>query len=276
LSNFARRETQLIARNPAANIGELMTRVGRSAATETDEVESWTSAEVATLLSIAQDHEPRFSPFLLLLLSSGVRRGEGLGLKWTDIDFDSRRISIRRSLNQTGLTTPKSGKARRVVMTESLAEMLFDLLAERRKEAMAKGWAEVPEWVFCTEVGTAANPRNVERVWGRVRRRAQKQGVRPLKLHCTRHTWASLALQAGKSIRWLADQLGHADPAFTLRVYAHAMREEETDLSFAEFDLSKRLYTSPTVESDDDEIANPLIQMARREGFEPPTLRFEA
>lgn len=64
----------------------------------------------------------------------------------------------------------------------------------------------------------------MERVWQRVRRKAQKQGVRPLKLHCARHTWATLALQAGKSLRCVADVLGHADPALTLRVYAHAMR----------------------------------------------------
>ncbi len=42
-------------------------------------------------------------------------------------------------------------------------------------------------------------------------------------------------MEAGKSVRWVADQLGHADPALTLRVYAHAMREEEPDLSLAEF-----------------------------------------
>jgi integrase len=75
----------------------------------------------------------------------------------------------------------------------------------------------------------------VNRVWDRIRHRAQKRGVRPLKLHCARHTWATLALRAGKSVRWVADQLGHADPALPLRVYAHAMREEESDLSFADF-----------------------------------------
>src|SRR5262245_29169246 len=47
-----------------------------------------------------------------------------------------------------------------------------------------------------------------------------------------------------KSVRWVADQLGHADPALTLRVYAHAMREEETDLSFAEFGGPGRPYTA--------------------------------
>ncbi len=73
-------------------------------------------------------------------------------------------------------------------------------------------------------------------VWQRVRRRAQKEGVRPLKLHCARHTWASLALASGESVRWVADQLGHASTRMTLDTYAHAMREEETDLSFIEFD----------------------------------------
>ncbi len=100
---------------------------------------------------------------------------------------------------------------------------------------VAYGWKKVPEWVFCSRVGTALNENNFHRVWDRLRRRAQAFGVRPLKLHCARHTWATLALHAGKSVRWVADQLGHADPALTLRVYAHAMPQQETDLSFAEF-----------------------------------------
>ena len=69
-------------------------------------------------------------------------------------------------------------------------------------------------------------------------RRFQREGIRPLRLHAMRHTWATLALESGKSVRWVADQLGHADPALTLRVYAHAMREAEPDLSFVEFSTS--------------------------------------
>jgi hypothetical protein len=162
-------------------------------------------------------------------------------------------------------------------MTDSLAEELFELLAERRREVLARGWPQAPEWLFCTDAGTSPDPRNIERVWFRVRRRAQKLGVRPLKLHSTRHTWATRALRAGKSIRWVADILGHADPALTLRVYAHAMPSEEDDLSFAEFERGpKRPDTAPDLGDAQEEWANPLINMARREGFEPPTLRFEA
>jgi len=51
------------------------------------------------------------------------------------------------------------------------------------------------------------------------------------------HTWATLAIASGKSVRWVADQLGHHSPEFTLRVYTHALRDEEADLSFADFSL---------------------------------------
>ena len=64
--------------------------------------------------------------------------------------------------------------------------------------------------------------------------------MRPLRLHDARHTYASLALAAGKSVRWVASQLGHANPELTLRVYAHALREEETNLGFLDFSGTKR------------------------------------
>ncbi len=160
-------------------------------------------------------------------------------------------------------------------MTDTLAEELFDILALRRRETLERGWRGVPDWVFCTLAGSHLDTRHVERVWSRVRRRAQKLGVRPLKLHCARHTWATQALQAGKSIRWVADVLGHSDPALTLRIYAHAMRGQEEDLSFAEYGAG-RLSASPAVEERNRELAKDAESLARREGLEPPTLRFEA
>lgn len=57
-------------------------------------------------------------------------------------------------------------------MTEALTETLFDVLGERQKERIAQGWPDTPVRVFASEVGTAPEPRNVERVWARIRRRA--------------------------------------------------------------------------------------------------------
>ena len=66
-----------------------------------------------------------------------------------------------------------------------------------------------------------------------------------LRLHCARHTYATRALHAGKSLRWVSQQLGHASPELTLSSYSHVMPEEESDVSFAEFGGSKRLYPAP-------------------------------
>ena len=136
-----------------------------------------------------------------------------------------------------------------MAMAPGVASMLLDLLGSLRREAIGRGWKEVPEWVCPGETSKPLDVNNFERTWRPLRRRAQKKGVRPLKLHCTRHTWASFALSSGKSVRWVADQLGHSSPMLTLRTYAHAIREEEADLSFADFALrdgSKRLYPAPT------------------------------
>ncbi len=272
------RDGQLTA-NPAAGIGSLMARVERATVAETAEVQSWSRTEVETLLRISRESEPRFSPFLALLLGTGMRRGEALGLQWTDIDLGGSVLTVRRSITTAGLSTPKSGKPRRVALPASLAEMLFDLLADRRRECLARGWPEVPEWVFCSEVGTAWGVRNVSRIWYRVRRRAQKQGVRPLRLHDARHTYASLALHAGKSVKWLADQLGHSNPALTLQIYAHVVPDEETDLGFANFDVPGRPYTAPNSDAHPEaESASSLSDhqrfgfMERETGIEPATL----
>jgi len=227
-------------RNPCRNLGRLLTKVKRQQSDEVSRVDSWNREEVSTLLRIAKREEPRFYPFLALLVHTGCRKGEARALKWADVDWHSSRISIRRSISRDQPSPPKSGKGRFVVLSPALAGILRDLLEERRRECLKRGWAEVPEWVFCSETGGFLDGRNLTRTWHRVRRKAQAEGVRPLRLHDARHSYASLALASGKSVRWVASQLGHANPELTLRVYAHALREEETDLSFLDFSDTKR------------------------------------
>ncbi len=231
-------------------IGRLIARVARRENEEVPEVSAWTRNEVQTLLKVAEDREPRFAPMLRFLLSTGARRSEVLGLEWRDVNFDQSRVTIRRALTKGIAVTTKSGKARTIAMPASLTSALFDLLAVRRKECLNRGWENVPAQVFCSESGTPLDENNVGRTWRRLMRFAQKEGVRPLRLHDCRHTYATLALEAGRNIRFVADQLGHANPALTLRQYAHALPLESGDLDFADFDTEKngseRLYPAPT------------------------------
>jgi len=267
-------------RNPVRRAGRLMRKIARRESTEVERVEYWTEREAALLLRIASETEPRFAPALLVAFSTGCRRGEVLGLQWSGVDFDNRRIAVRRSVTMRGLTTPKSGKAREVVMSDALASALFDLRAERHRECLARGWREIPAWLFPSVSGsTWWDETALSRAWERVRRRAQAEGVRPLRFHATRHSWATWALRAGKSVRWVASQLGHADPAFTLRVYAHAMRSEETDLGFLDeirapeprnpaLDGSRRLQP---FDDEDAQLPKSLIPLVGRLGLEPRT-----
>lgn len=229
-----------LTRNPCQRMDRLLTKVNRQQAQQVHHVNAWTRSEVATLLDVARSAEPRFYPLITFLLSTGCRRSEALGLKWEDISFDESRIHVRRALVRGQLGTPKSGRARFVVMSDQLEGVLGDLLEERQQATLKGQWKEPPPFVFCSETGGPLDERNVSRSWDRLRRKAQQEDVRPLRLHDARHTFASLALASGKSIPWVSSQLGHASPEITLRVYAHAMKEEETDLSFLDFGGTKR------------------------------------
>ncbi len=226
-----------LQRSPASDLSGLMRRVAKRTNTETRKAEAWSVEEVGLLLGIAKDSQPRFYPLLATAFYTGLRRGEILALQWSDVDFSRGVIHVRRSLVHGQLTTPKSGRARDVVLAPRLAAIYFDVLAARQTEALAFGWREAPEWVFpvASETGGPMDEANLERSWRLVRRKAQRRGVRRLWFHCSRHTFASLALAAGHSVKWVADQLGHADPALTLRVYAHLIPNQSPDLRFLDF-----------------------------------------
>ncbi len=166
-----------IARNPCRNIGKLLAKVKDQQSEEVSRVDSWTRQEVAALLEVARAREPNFYPLLLFLLSTGCRKGEALGLRWQDVDFADNRIEIRRALVRGKMGTPKSGKARPVVLSPALADALRDLLAERRQRAAEKAISQegnpeplIPDWVFCSATGGPLDERNVTRSWHRVRR----------------------------------------------------------------------------------------------------------
>ena len=202
---------------------------------------------------------------------TGARRGELLALRWEDIDFSARQIQIRRALVRGELKVPKSGKARRIPLPGDLAE-LFNTMAETRQ--LREGITE-PEWVFQAPQSGFWDESNFAHAW-RLRTKAAKnedRKVRPLPFHCTRHTFATLALQAGRSVKWLADALGHADPGVALRTYAHAMPTTDEDLDFLS-DLGRtQTHAAETVESAlSFKISEVKVKMERETGFEPATL----
>jgi integrase len=130
-----------------------------------------------------------------------------------------RFIEVRRNLVASRTTIPKNGKIRRVDVSAQLTEVLKGLLLTRKEETLRKAWGEVPEWVFCNELGRLLDKDNLRhRVFYRV---LAKAGLRRIRLHDLRHTFASLLIQHGESLAYVKDQLGHSSIQVTVDIYGH-------------------------------------------------------
>jgi integrase len=178
-----------------------------------------TREELSVLLSTCHAHFPGYYPFVLLLARTGLRLGEAIALQWGDIDFHGRFLEVQRAFSGPHLSTPKNGKTRRVDMSLQLTETLKACLVERKAETLRKGWGEVPLWVFLSEEGTPYNRGNFRwRIWYKL---LEKAGLRRIRIHDVRHTFASLLLQNGESLVYVKEQMGHHSIQLTVDTYGH-------------------------------------------------------
>ena len=193
---LAQREGRLI-HNPAlgsANscAGSASARRRRTARPTRGPARKWPRSSLSLEEDAPKDggQERRDLPAALLPVRDGAARARRSALRWEDVNLDARTVTIRRSLSRGEIGTPKSGRRRTVALSPGLASLLADLLETRRRQPSPR-WPEVPPWVFASREGTPLDEGNVTRTWDRVRRRAQALGVRPLRMHCARHTWAT-------------------------------------------------------------------------------------
>ena len=149
---------------------------------------------------------------------SGLRQGELLALEWDDLNLIGRFIEVRRNFTHGGLTTPKSGESRKVDMSLELRQVLRDLQVDRQLEAVTRCWSTVPALVFCDERGQRLRHNAVRLLFHRLLKEA---GVRRVRFHDLRHTFASLLLQQGESPVYVKDQMGHSSIQITVDHYGH-------------------------------------------------------
>jgi len=205
----------LMTANPAARMGRyLKDKKDRRAG-----LELLTPEEEEVLLTAALTHASRYYCLLLCTLRTGLRIGELFGLQWDDLDFSGRFIEVRRTLKDgRRVFAPKNGKIRRVDMSRQLCDELKRHRAQHSQEALAKGLGRLP-WVFIDSQGNPLRKNNFgRRVFQRL---LKKAGVRPIKFHALRHTFASRLLQNGESLVYVKDQLGHASIKITVDTYGH-------------------------------------------------------
>jgi len=206
-------EDEILPANPALRLGRYLRRGDEPK----PEIHPLTRAESAHLLAIALEHFPRWHPFLLCALRTGLRFGELLALQWGDVDLNSRFLSVRRNLVRGVLTTPKSHQQRRVDASQQLTDALVAWRRRERARWLKKG-KRLPDWVFASQDGTALDEANVRHMFYRILEKAE---LRRIRFHDLRHTYASLLIQNGESLAYVKEQMGHASIQITVDTYGH-------------------------------------------------------
>ena len=194
-------ERDLLPLNPARNLGKSFAMKH-----ERQPIVVLTADEVAVLLQTAIQQSPKDYLFYFIAFRTGLRLGELLALRWSDIDLVAGKICISRSFTYGRFTTPKSHKIRYVDISTGLSECL-------KAHCPAND-----SFVFKQEIASG------------LRRRFYKllsiAGLSRMRLHDIRHTFASLLLSSGAPIDYVRRQLGHSSIVTTVDLYGHQLANE--------------------------------------------------
>jgi integrase len=217
---------ELLLRNPASLIAPPKI--------VSDEIEILSSEQVATVLDALGGE--RIYAHVVLLLSTGIRRGELMGLQWGDVDFDRGKLRIERAIEVTrarGIRAkaPKTRHGRRLI---ALPPIAVELLREQRKAQLELrlklgiGKLLPTHYIFGDIAGEARHPGWLTDQWQHVVNAKQLPQV---SLHALRHSHASALIASGQDVVTVSRRLGHSSPTVTLAVYAHLF--DKTDQAAA-------------------------------------------
>jgi integrase len=192
----------------------------------------WSDEDISGVLdateSLACQPESRYdySPLLRTAIYTGLRLGELLGLRWSDIDFGASVLDVRQQWSRTGeLTAPKTAKAlRRVPLTH---EMVKFLQAHKLRSRFSKD----EDFVFASRTGGPLSHRNVQRR-GFERARDLAELDESLTFHSLRHAFASYAAHRGVPVNILSEVMGHRDVGVTQGVYIHLYGRAQAEDAF--------------------------------------------
>ncbi len=205
----------LVPRNAAA--------AARAPTVRRPEFDTWSSEELRTFLESTRDH--RLTAAFMVLATTGMRRGEVLGLRWRDVDVDAARLAVVQTLTTVEgapiITQTKTQRSRRTIYLDTFTVAAFRDHRRRQREeqlAIGAGWDKSHDMVFRDELGRPVHPDWFSREFNLL---AQEAGVPRIRLHDLRHTHATLALKTGVHPKVVSERLGHATVGVTLDLYSH-------------------------------------------------------
>lgn len=197
----------------------------------------WTADQLRAFLDHVADS--RYLPAWIFLATSGCRRGEGLGVKWSDIDLDAGTAVISRQVTAIDhrvivKNVPKTKRGHLIRLDGGTVAMLRRLRSEQAEEKLRLGPGYNDEgYVFCQWDGQPYHPERFSREFDRNReyfnRDHPDDPLPPITLHGLRHTWATLALRAGIDIKIVSERLNHSSTTITREIYTHVTPPMQSD-----------------------------------------------
>lgn len=206
--------------NPAAN--------AEPPKQEVKEAISMDEQEARRLLELLQKEPIPYRTAITLDLLSGLRRGELLGLRWKDVDFENETVTIIQTSNYVSgygiyVDSPKNRTSSRPL---KLSRSVFAVLREyqewqkKQRERCGGKWKDEDGRVFTSNSGAPIHPDTLSR-W--FREFAKKNGFPGVHIHTLRHTYASLMIADGVPLVVISKRLGHAQVSTTSNIYSHVI-----------------------------------------------------
>ena len=211
----------LIQRNPADAADPPAARI-----TEANEMKTWSAKDLKAFFEATKDD--RLHPLWRLLASTGMRRGEALGLRWSDVDLEAVNPSlmVRQALVAAGyevtFSEPKTKRGRRTIWLDAQTVRTLKMWREtqdRERKNKSELWMDTG-LVFTRENGAAWHPDRISKLFEEA---VASSGLPRIRLHDLRHTHATIALGASIHPKVVSDRLGHSTVSFTLDVYSHCI-----------------------------------------------------
>lgn len=204
---------------------------------EQKEKQIYTPEQVQKFITLLNDEPLKYRTFFNLMIYSGFRRGEMLGLEWKDVDFENNIISVRRTSNYTAkkgvyTDTTKTRKSQRTLkFPQEIMNMLKEYKAEQDEQALKCG----DKWVETDRLYTKWNGEPMQNgtpyFW--LGEFCEKHDLPFYGLHSFRHLFASLLVNQGVDIVTVSGALGHSTVSTTGNIYCHMLEEAQAKVSDA-------------------------------------------
>ena len=209
------------------------------------EIEPPTVGQVRLLIREAEKSSPDLAALIYVAATTGCRRGELCGLRWSDVDFESETLVVRRSISDADgnvmVKGTKTFRPRRLALDPSTVAVLRRHQNNAEDRARASSVVLSDDAYIWSQHLDASVPYRPNRVTGAFKNLTGRLGLKDVTFHTLRHFAATSLAGTGVSVRTIAGRLGHTNPNLTLRTYAHFLEAADRDAARALHAISRQL-----------------------------------